>query len=138
MSNTRLTYLSVKCDEAFPSKIPLSFSTPNHSFFQNSINTNITEELSTVSGINISCESSGILNTLDDSTSKTRHYTGGFTCCVPQCYNSKRDNELSFYVFPKESELRKMRLSKISRKRFSATLHTEYAQLIFQEVRKLT
>ena len=33
---------------------------------------------------------------------------GGVTCCVPLCYsNSKRNPELSYYVIPKDSKLKK-------------------------------
>ena len=40
---------------------------------------------------------------------------GGFTCCVPGCFtNSKRDTHLSFYVFPKEKNLRRRWLHSIS------------------------
>ena len=102
-------------EKVYKNVIPISFSTPKHSFFQHSINTNITEELSTVSDINISGENSGTLMNLDDFTHKTRHCTGGFTCCVPQCYNNfKRNKELSFYVIPKDNKLRKMWVSNIS------------------------
>ena len=45
----------------------------------------------------------------------TSHSGGGFTCCVPGCFsNSKRDVNLSFYGFPKEKNLRKRWLHKIS------------------------
>ena len=46
----------------------------------------------------------------------------GSACCVPGCFsNSKRDVNLSFYGFPKEKNLRKRWLHKISRKNFSAS-----------------
>ncbi|XP_077999227.1 THAP domain-containing protein 11-like [Glandiceps talaboti] len=41
---------------------------------------------------------------------------GGYTCCVPGCYNNnKRERELKYYVFPKEPELRKKWLKNIGR-----------------------
>ncbi|XP_057298372.1 uncharacterized protein LOC130629250 [Hydractinia symbiolongicarpus] len=48
---------------------------------------------------------------------------GGFTCCVPLCYNnSKRNPELSFYVIPKDEKLRQIWLGKISRKDFKPSV----------------
>ena len=47
---------------------------------------------------------------------------GGFTCCVPHCFNnSKKDKALSFYRIPKDKTLRKVWLHKISRKDFEPT-----------------
>ena len=47
---------------------------------------------------------------------------GGFTCCVPHCFNnSKEDKMLSFYRIPKDKTLRKFWLHKISRKDFEPT-----------------
>ncbi|KAH8041693.1 hypothetical protein HPB51_017495 [Rhipicephalus microplus] len=41
---------------------------------------------------------------------------GGFTCCVPGCYNnSTRDKGLGFYVFPKEQKLRETWIQRINR-----------------------
>ena len=43
-----------------------------------------------------------------DSLSKFAHHSGGGITCVPNCYNnSKRNKELSFYVIPKDHDLRK-------------------------------
>jgi len=54
---------------------------------------------------------------LDLTTSR-----GGFTCCVPGCFNnSKKDQTLSFYRIPKDKTLRKAWLHKISRKDFRPT-----------------
>jgi len=54
---------------------------------------------------------------LDITTSR-----GGFTCCVPGCFNnSKKDQTLSFYRIPKDKTLRKAWLHKISRKDFRPT-----------------
>ena len=48
--------------------------------------------------------------------------SGGFTCCVPGCFNNnKRNRNLSFYVFPQNEKLRKVWLRKISRKGFKLT-----------------
>ena len=48
--------------------------------------------------------------------------SGGFTCCVPGCFNNnKRNRNLSFYVFPQNEKLRKVWLRKISRKGFKPT-----------------
>ncbi|KAH8031574.1 hypothetical protein HPB51_019195 [Rhipicephalus microplus] len=41
---------------------------------------------------------------------------GGFTCCVPGCYNnSTRDKGLGFYVFPKEQQLRETWIQRCNR-----------------------
>ncbi|KAH8020791.1 hypothetical protein HPB51_003780 [Rhipicephalus microplus] len=41
---------------------------------------------------------------------------GGFTCCVPGCYNnSTSDKGLGFYVFPKEQKLRETWIQRINR-----------------------
>ncbi|XP_077520323.1 uncharacterized protein LOC144130217 [Amblyomma americanum] len=41
---------------------------------------------------------------------------GGFTCCVPGCYNnSARDKGPGFYVFPKDHKLRQTWLQRINR-----------------------
>ena len=61
-------------------------------------------------------------------TSKKSKSSGGFTCCVPGCFNNnKRNPELSFYNFPngksKESvELRKKWIRLISRVNFTPTI----------------
>lgn len=53
---------------------------------------------------------------------------GGFTCCVPGCFNNNKKNpELSFYNFPngkspESQELRKKWIHLISRKNFTPTL----------------
>ena len=53
---------------------------------------------------------------------------GGFTCCVPGCFNNNKKNpELSFYNFPngkspESRELRKKWIHLISRKSFTPTL----------------
>ena len=47
---------------------------------------------------------------------------GGFTCCVPGCFNNdKRNRGVSFYKFPKDKKLKKTWLQKISRKDFKPT-----------------
>lgn len=44
---------------------------------------------------------------------------GGITCCVPYCFNnSKKTPQLSFYVIPKDAELRARWLERINRKDF--------------------
>ena len=61
------------------------------------------------------------------------HSGGGFTCCVPGCFsNSKRDVNLSFYGFPKEKNLRKRWLHKISRKNFSPSTGHRVCSLHFE------
>ncbi|XP_031555024.1 uncharacterized protein LOC116291930, partial [Actinia tenebrosa] len=52
--------------------------------------------------------------------SKGKKVVGGFSCCVPGCFNnSKKDKgRLSFYVIPKDEKLRKLWLHKISRQGF--------------------
>ena len=59
---------------------------------------------------------------LSESVKSKTSAGGGFTYCVPLCYNnSKRNKDLSFYVIPKDNKLRKIWLSKISRKNFKPT-----------------
>ena len=56
-------------------------------------------------------------NWMTNSSGKSKG--GKITCCVPECYsNSKRNPELSYYVIPKEENLRKKWLHMISRKSF--------------------
>ena len=45
---------------------------------------------------------------------------GGFTCCVPGCFNNskKHKGQFSFYSFPADKNLRKKWLHKVSRKNF--------------------
>ena len=44
---------------------------------------------------------------------------GGFTCCVPHCYNnSKKHKDIRFYVIPRDLQIRAAWLSKISRNGF--------------------
>ena len=65
------------------------------------------------------------------------HSGGGFTCCVPGCFsNSKRDVNLSFYGFPKENNLRKRWLHKISRKNFSPSTGHRVCSLHFEGGKK--
>ena len=48
--------------------------------------------------------------------------TGGFTCCVPGCFNNdKRNRGVSFYKFPKDKKLKKIWLQRISRRDFKPT-----------------
>ena len=62
---------------------------------------------------------------------------GGFTCCVPGCFtNSKRDTHLSFYVFPKEKNLRRRWLHSISRKNFKPTTGHRVCSLHFRGGKK--
>ena len=52
----------------------------------------------------------------------TEQKRGGFTCCVPLCYNNSKVNKgLSFYAIPKEPVLRKMCLHMICWKSFNPT-----------------
>ena len=48
---------------------------------------------------------------------------GGFTCCVPGCYNNskKHKGKFSFYNFPGDQTLRRQWLHNISRKDFRPT-----------------
>ena len=48
---------------------------------------------------------------------------GGFTCCVPGCYNNskKHKGKFSFYNFPGDQNLRRQWLHNISRKDFGPT-----------------
>ena len=65
------------------------------------------------------------------------HSGGGFTCCVPGCFsNSKRDVNLLFYGFPKEKNLRKRWLHKISRKNFSPSTGHRVCSLHFEGGKK--
>ena len=55
-----------------------------------------------------------------EESQKKKKPSGGITCCVPGCQNnSLKHRHLSFYVIPKEEELRKRWLHKISRMRES-------------------
>ena len=64
---------------------------------------------------------------------------GLFTCCVPGCFtNSKRDTHLSFYVFPKEKNLRRSWLHSISRKNFKPTTGHRVCSLHFKGGKKPT
>ena len=79
--------------------------------------------------------------TFDQSSSYTEkpksYKTGGFTCCVPQCYNnSKVNKDLSFYVIPKDPELRKKWLHKISRKNFNPTTGHRVCSVHFEGGKK--
>eukprot|EP00795_Rhopilema_esculentum_P007414 gene7413-biopygen8695 len=64
---------------------------------------------------------------LCDEIPKKQSKAGGFTCCVPGCFNnSKRNPALSFYQFPfgnrqEKIDLRKRWISLISRKDFKPT-----------------
>ena len=96
----------------------LSCSTPRNSFFKSSNSSNNIDETE----IDFSAETLEGIEPLDETFIKSKSVGGGFTCCVPQCYNnSKRDKDLSFYVIPKDKELRKIWLSMISRKNFIPT-----------------
>ena len=91
-------------------------STETDSFFQNSSSIDITDGPFQISGANSTFEEEYI------NINKTGNKSGGITCCVPHCFNnSKRNKELSFYVIPKDKTLRKVWLSKISRKDFIPT-----------------
>ena len=48
---------------------------------------------------------------------------GGFTCCVPGCYNNseKHKGKFSFYKLPRDQNLRRQWLHNISRKDFRPT-----------------
>ena len=64
---------------------------------------------------------------------------GGFTCCVPGCFtNSKRDTHLSFYVSPKEKNLRRRWLHLISRKNVNLTTGHRVCSLHFKGGKKPT
>ena len=54
--------------------------------------------------------------------SKNSKKGGDITCCVSLCYsNSKRNPELSHYVTPKDSKLKKRWLAMVSTKAFTPT-----------------
>ena len=58
----------------------------------------------------------------NEVATSSKNKGGGYTCCVPLCYNnSKRNRDLSFYVIPSEKKLRKEWLRMISRKDFKPT-----------------
>ena len=58
------------------------------------------------------------------SCSSNSSVPGGFTCCVPGCFNNskKHKGQFSFYKFPADKKLRKKWLINISRKDFSPKL----------------
>ena len=87
-------------------------SQPNFSSFQDS-STDLVSE--------ITAECVNYCATLEiegNCTPKSKyHIGGGITCCVPTCFNnSVRNKELSFYVIPKDNELRSKLLSMLRRK----------------------
>ena len=91
----------------------------------NEVSANVTEDIymeeSTITtDINME-ESTSTTGEVDEKKRKT---WGGFTCCVPKCYNnSVRDKHLKFYVIPKDEHLRQKWLQKISRKGFTPNRH---------------
>ncbi len=49
---------------------------------------------------------------------------GGYTCCVPECYNNnKKDKEVSFHKFFKDKLVREKWINAIKRKDFIPTNH---------------
>lgn len=112
-----------KGDDDTSSKKILVDLTSNNSFFQNSSSLDITgwpfnsSELFTARNV---VEEPTISEVVTQH--KPSNNSGGITCCVPQCFNnSKRNSELSFYVIPKDPDLRKRWLINISRKNFKPT-----------------
>ena len=112
-------------DPSTSSVISLS-SQPNSSSFQNSCT-------SLVSEIPLGSISDCLLPSLEEkSTPKsTYHSGGGITCCVPNCFNNSiRNKELSFYVIPKDSNIRKKWLHMLKRKNcpfvFSSSLFSPF------------
>ena len=75
-----------------------------------------------ISNDTISCDkliTHSIKENITVESTTTTKYRGGITCCDPLCNNNSLKNKnLSFYIIPKESNLRKKWLSLISRKNF--------------------
>ena len=112
-------------------------STPRNSFFGSSNSSNNIYETCNISEIDFSAETLEGIEPLDETFIKSKSVGRGFTCCVPQCYNnSKRDKDLSFYVIPKDKELRKIWLSKISRKNFIPTTAHRVCSAHFKDGKK--
>ena len=69
---------------------------------------------------------------------------GGYTCCVPGCYNnSKKNKELQFHGFPtgeskEKKQLRKKWIRWICRENFSPGPHHRVCSYTSQVARKLT
>ncbi|XP_057291809.1 uncharacterized protein LOC130614396 [Hydractinia symbiolongicarpus] len=97
-------------------------STPKNSFFQSFTSPNNIEVSLDNLSTDFTVENATNIGNLPGTSTTNAAAGGGFTCCVPLCYNnSKRNRELSFYVIPKDEGLRKTWLSKISRKNFKPT-----------------
>ena len=97
----------------------LLLSPPKNSFFQSFTSPNNTEVSSDTFTTNCTAEHATSAENLHGTVNSKTLDRGGFTCCVPLCYNnSKRNKDLSFYVIPKDDKLKKIWLSKISRKNF--------------------
>ena len=61
-------------------------------------------------------------NVVENVGSSKRESGGGFTCCVPLCYNnSHKHKDIKFYVIPADKKLREVWLNNISRKCFKPT-----------------
>ena len=58
-----------------------------------------------------------------DGNSLKKASGDGYTCCVPGCYNTKKNRELSFYKFPREKVTRDKWINAIKRKAFIPTDH---------------
>ena len=60
-----------------------------------------------------------------DGNSLKKASRGGYTCCVPGCYNNTKENnrELSFHKFPREKLTRDKLINAIKRKDFIPTDH---------------
>ena len=104
----------------------LSCTKPKNSIFQIFSPPANTEMSSDIFNVDFTAQQT---ETLSESVKSKTSAGGGFTYCVPLCYNnSKRNKDLSFYVISKDNELRNIWLSKISRKTFHQHLGTQFAQ----------
>ena len=101
-------------EECCSSNVVFLSSQPNFSFFQDS-NTDLVSEV-TAECINF-CATPEIKG---NCAPKSKYHIGsGSTCCIPTCFNNTvRNKEFSFYVIPKENQLRSKWLFMLRRKNF--------------------
>ena len=65
--------------------------------------------------------------------------TGGFTCCVPGCFNNdKRNRGVSFYKFPKDKKLKKYGFKEFQEETSNRQTVIEFVVNTSKVVRRLT
>ena len=107
---------------------------PKNSFFQSFSPPAKTEMSSDIFNVDFTAQQT---ENLSETVKSKTSAAGGFICCVRLCYNnSKRNKDLSFYVIPKDNKLRKIWLSKISRKNFTPTSGHRVCSAHFKDGKK--